>query len=193
MCIRDRANMSCGYYNPHCKNEYVDVRDVENCLDMVKQIIVTCGGIMYLHKYEKPAPQYNRFDYSQRDYWLQPSSEKRAWRNENDWEGETNDSEYELCDDCARPTVHPSGLCLECFEFYDLADNDFPLTYNKPPTKLLQNPNPIPPQNGKIIPVKKKSISEVYKELTNSKKKKGYAKGNDDDFRSFAGRKLDWQ
>lgn len=172
------ANMSCGYYNPHCKNEYVDVRDVENCLDMVKQIIVTCGGIMYLHKYEKPVPQYSRFDYSQRDYWLQGSTgERKTWHNENAWERFSNDAkdeedqyEYELCEDCARPTNHTSGLCIDCLEYYDLYDNDFPITA-KPPIKPLQNPNPLPPQNGKIIPVKKKSISEVYKELTAPKRK----------------------
>lgn len=33
------ANMSCGYYNPHCYNEYVNVLDVINCLNMVIQII----------------------------------------------------------------------------------------------------------------------------------------------------------
>lgn len=33
------ANISCGYYNPHCENEYVNVLDVINCLNMVIHII----------------------------------------------------------------------------------------------------------------------------------------------------------
>ena len=184
------ANMSCGYYNPHCRNEYVDVRDVENCLDMVKQIIITCGSIIYPHKYVKPA--YSRFAMDDRDFWLQPNTTTK-WRNENDWERDSmidySMIDYELCEDCARPTTHDSGLCIECLEGYGMMENDFPISH-KPPIKLLQNPNPLPPQNGKIIPVKKKNVKQVYDSLVNGKKKKGYVK--DGDFRSFAGRKLDW-
>ena len=33
------ANMSCGYYNPHCYNEFVNILDVINCLNMVIHII----------------------------------------------------------------------------------------------------------------------------------------------------------
>lgn len=35
------ANISCGYYNPHCDDEVVNFDDVENCLSMCKEIMKT--------------------------------------------------------------------------------------------------------------------------------------------------------
>jgi hypothetical protein len=46
------ANIACGYYNPHCENEYVNLDDVENCLDMVQEIIRAFEGKYYQHSYE---------------------------------------------------------------------------------------------------------------------------------------------
>lgn len=53
------ANMSCGYWNPHTKHEYVDTTDVERCLKMVTEIIKTHGNTRFEHtpvktwKYDK--------------------------------------------------------------------------------------------------------------------------------------------
>lgn len=47
------ANISCGYYNPHCKNEYVNVTDVENCLNMICEIIDKHGSTVFKHNPEK--------------------------------------------------------------------------------------------------------------------------------------------
>lgn len=46
------ANMSCGYYSPHTSYEYVNVKDVENCLDMVKEIIGHLGHKQYYHTHK---------------------------------------------------------------------------------------------------------------------------------------------
>ena len=47
------ANVSCGYYRPHSADEYVVVRDVENCLDLFKAIIDNMTEV-YSHSYEAP-------------------------------------------------------------------------------------------------------------------------------------------
>jgi hypothetical protein len=43
------ANMSCGYYRPHCADEYVNVKDVENCMNMVFQIFLEFGSVPFKH------------------------------------------------------------------------------------------------------------------------------------------------
>ncbi len=48
------ANISCGYYNPHCINEYVNIKDVANCLDLVFSLIDKFGNTYFNHKYEHP-------------------------------------------------------------------------------------------------------------------------------------------
>ncbi len=52
------ANMSCGYYNPHSAKEYVDMDDVENCLDMVLEMFTVMGGLNWAHEYKKPQVTY---------------------------------------------------------------------------------------------------------------------------------------
>lgn len=47
------ANISCGYYNPHSPQEYVNIKDVNNVLNMVEEIIYTLGDIQYPHKNRK--------------------------------------------------------------------------------------------------------------------------------------------
>jgi len=46
------ANISCGYYNPHMDNEYVNIPDVFNCLAMVVRIMEDITEV-YFHKAEK--------------------------------------------------------------------------------------------------------------------------------------------
>lgn len=47
------ANMSCGYYNPHRPNEYINIKDVETCTKMVFHIFANFGGVKFLHKVSK--------------------------------------------------------------------------------------------------------------------------------------------
>lgn len=48
------ANISCGYYNPHMRDEYVNIHDVSRCLEMVMDIIENLDGWNYPHKYKLP-------------------------------------------------------------------------------------------------------------------------------------------
>lgn len=45
------VNMSCGYYNPHCKDEYINLADMNNCKDMVYQIIRELSYKKWDHEY----------------------------------------------------------------------------------------------------------------------------------------------
>lgn len=47
------ANISCGYYNPHCFDEYVNIADVFHCLEMVIDIIKSIGNGSYPCKYKE--------------------------------------------------------------------------------------------------------------------------------------------
>lgn len=39
------ANMSCGYYNPHCDDEVVIYDDVNNCLEMCRNIMISMTSV----------------------------------------------------------------------------------------------------------------------------------------------------
>lgn len=137
------ANMSCGYYNPHEANEYVVLDDVENCLDMVKQIIVTCGGIIYPHIYEPfvytaPKPQYNLLERESWSWCESGYSKKESFL-------------YELCSDCAAPMTNRSGLCNDCTRSYN-AMYDLEMEIDD-------------------FPIQKKTTKQVYEELLSFKDK----------------------
>lgn len=44
------ANISCGYYNPHQDNEYVNIKDVARCLNMVITLFGTLGDYQFIHR-----------------------------------------------------------------------------------------------------------------------------------------------
>lgn len=48
------ANISCGYYRPHEYDEYVSVKDVEKCKNLVFEIIETLGDVSFKHTYVRP-------------------------------------------------------------------------------------------------------------------------------------------
>jgi putative aminopeptidase FrvX len=51
------ANISCGYYNPHQDNEYVNIKDVFNCLDMCIEIYTSIDNT-YLHEHKTKVMQW---------------------------------------------------------------------------------------------------------------------------------------
>jgi len=51
------ANMSCGYYNPHCDEEFINIDDMTNTKDMVFELIETLDK-RYEHKYVEPTYGY---------------------------------------------------------------------------------------------------------------------------------------
>lgn len=61
------ANIACGYYNPHMSYEYVDTKDVANCLKLVYAIIDKMGGKKWEHKYT--APKWSKVGRGWYDEW----------------------------------------------------------------------------------------------------------------------------
>lgn len=82
------ANISCGYYNPHTEQEYVDTRDVNNCLEMVSEIITKFGNQKFVHEYEKP--KYS----GSRGYTSRLGKEGGMWEDEYDWKGGGNKKKW---------------------------------------------------------------------------------------------------
>lgn len=121
------ANISCGYYNPHSPQEFVDVFDVMQCLEMCQTIIRYCTDT-YTHRYKPryvaPAAPYSKYG--------KHTKTNRFW----DWGAPKQTSifceEEEIkntpvvdtyCKDCWRePSVTVDGLCMQCENWY--SDND---------------------------------------------------------------------
>ena len=105
------ANMSCGYYNPHCDDEVVSFADVQNCFDMCYEIITSMPFV----------------------YKIDRSVKDKSWKY--DWEDKRyNDDWYKghviadsVCDDCGIVTEQKNltywkdfnaHLCPVCNEGY---------------------------------------------------------------------------
>jgi tripeptide aminopeptidase len=67
------ANMSCGYYNPHTKHEYIDYKDMRRCMDLVRDIWRNLGTTKWEHEYKAPVYKFNRkggtTSYYNSDWW----------------------------------------------------------------------------------------------------------------------------
>lgn len=83
------ANISCGYYNPHTEFEFVNIHDIENCLNLVKSIIQQLGHISYPHKHVKTKKHFRNFHYyNQTDYCLDCDASFREFCQQcNDYNG----------------------------------------------------------------------------------------------------------
>jgi len=142
------ANMSCGYYNPHSYREYVDMDDVENCLDMVKEMFTKMGGNYYRHQYTKPKqkdyyPMHQSYKPVAQSSFMKEHNEKISgrlsrslWDADGDWDGydyngykkgkETfDDAQY--CDCClerAKEVVYFSqynmDICKKCIAEHEI-------------------------------------------------------------------------
>lgn len=124
------ANMSCGYYRPHAVDEYVDVSDVENCLQMCRTIISLCTSV-YPHKY-KPKYEYKSHQ-SKSTYnkglWTDWHSDKKSnsriyYESDWDWVGLSDKKNKPIttyCRECWRgESVTKDGLCKTCDESYKI-------------------------------------------------------------------------
>jgi hypothetical protein len=54
-------NVACGYYKAHTEDEYVSISDVENCVNLVANIINDLGGAQYPHKNEYSSYRKNYY------------------------------------------------------------------------------------------------------------------------------------
>lgn len=117
------ANISCGYYNPHSAQEFVDVFDVENCLDMCKTIIKYCTDT-YTHKYKpryvapsKPYSKYAKVASTKSWDWGAPKENSRIFWEEEELNKVSDEPLY--CSDCWREeAVTQDGLCKTCETWY---------------------------------------------------------------------------
>jgi hypothetical protein len=101
------ANISCGYYNPHCPDEYVDVVDVENCLSMCKDIIEWCNG-EYPHvnkEYAVPYTSY-KYNYNRHQSWYAPTTTPSIT-------AET------YCKECWGAPAEKNGYCKMCNSWHE--------------------------------------------------------------------------
>ena len=55
------ANMSCGYYKPHSKQEYVNIEDAINTCKMVGALITKLGEVRYDHEAEDSYSSYGNW------------------------------------------------------------------------------------------------------------------------------------
>lgn len=104
------ANMSCGYYNPHSYSEYVSIKDVKNCLDMVFKIISSLTK-SYIYEYkEKTIKKYNTH------YTPKHKSFNRVdwWYGDNEEELDDNSDFHDAIDECE--------CCAEYNKLYFVSD-----------------------------------------------------------------------
>ena len=104
------ANVSCGYFRPHSKDEYVNISDVENTLNLFYSIIKNLKEV-YTHTYEPKKYGGYYGSYHSQDYWKRYDNPK-GWKSKGNakqsdlWSGkavsETKHEEREnnLCEGC---------------------------------------------------------------------------------------------
>lgn len=116
------ANISCGYYNPHCKDEYVNIKDVSNCLDMVTDIIESLPVKQYDCKYSIPpvkkykgvAAKSNKIDW---DYL----NNKYLDQSEDFYEDVKFEEHCDCCDEKAmlkHISEYNMDMCDKCIKAY---------------------------------------------------------------------------
>lgn len=68
------ANMSCGYYMPHTDNEYINLTDVQDTLDMCIEILTITQHKQYTIE-DRVKPYTYNFPYYQSSYYYEPPNE----------------------------------------------------------------------------------------------------------------------
>jgi len=128
------ANMSCGYYRPHMPDEYVDIEDVDNCMQMCITIISQCTAV-YRHKYTYKAPSYAKLPPAPSGKYPKKTAVKTLWDDDYvytsddwGWHSDKKDSAYDyadkMCQDCwGEPMADEDlGLCKTCISWYKKAN-----------------------------------------------------------------------
>lgn len=114
------ANISCGYYNPHTAYEYVNINDVVDCLEMVKQIINEIQGNSYICKYEMPKHyQHNKKDAILDRYNF--AKELNYWGNSSLSGFKVKELNCECCNEPGKLTFvseYNIEMCGKCIEQY---------------------------------------------------------------------------
>ncbi len=109
------ANISCGYYNPHTANEYINLHDLSVCLELVKDIISQYGQTVFKHvykgysyaEYSKPLNTYIKPYFDPYEDYL-----KKTYKIEDDF--------CECCNERVKDGLQYSSdyntyLCKKCY------------------------------------------------------------------------------
>ena len=97
------ANISCGYYNPHSADEYVDIGDVERVVRMVSDIITNLGTKSFPH--DEPIPKWKKQDAYN---WWDDEPARILGRDM-------------YCQDCRQmPSTKGDNLCDDCRDWYNM-------------------------------------------------------------------------
>lgn len=121
------ANMSCGYYNPHCDDEMINLHDVENCRQMVYEIMTTLRHVYgYKHKQNVYKSTYKTTKYDKYYDWYDDKIEDR-WTDYEYKGGKWTkkiDSLYEIkeCWSCSldyhADDLNEHGMCEACVDYH---------------------------------------------------------------------------
>lgn len=120
------ANMSCGYYNPHMANEFVNVHDVENCLNMCRTIIYRCTKV-YKHKYKykqswaAPYGKYGKPAKQKSWDWYEPKGNNVIDWDKSDEVCRPKETDT-YCQDCWGAEATHGNLCKTCYDWYNKND-----------------------------------------------------------------------
>ena len=120
------ANISCGYYEPHSKNEYVVLEDVENALNFGADIIFNLDRTYapevktYNSGYTRTVYGYNDYDDYYSDYGYFPRKYGKKKKNKEEEKEKKPRTTYTLCDNCNKygDTIEIKAtntiLCKDC-------------------------------------------------------------------------------
>lgn len=117
------ANISCGYYNPHCIDEYVNIKDVANCLELVMDIIDSLAGYDYPCKYKVVKKQKSSYTNTKINW---DALDKKYLGMEDDYwtDGEQKVKHLENCECCDEKAVlqyvsdYNIEMCDKCINQY---------------------------------------------------------------------------
>lgn len=131
------ANISCGYYNPHSPEEYVNIDDVARVIDLVAEIIDNLGYTYYPHEHTPRSYDQIGYYHSETNWWDEPKTREDQLKQLRSLVDHSPLSytgrEQVWCQDCAmRPATGPKGFCDSCFEWHSRAF----------PTKFAPKPKP---------------------------------------------------
>lgn len=88
------ANMSCGYYRPHCDDEYVNWSDVKKCLNLMSDIVDTMCYKRWDHKRESKIWKYGSSTssfghYDKNGFYVPPKTDASKVNSRwEDWDSE---------------------------------------------------------------------------------------------------------
>jgi len=78
------ANVSCGYYNPHTDGETISIRDVQNTLDLFRDIAENLGYRKWKHSYQAPIRKTYRYMNGTEYGWGDETNYANYWTRQKD-------------------------------------------------------------------------------------------------------------